>query len=213
MSEHVDEENVLYLLEIAGRYELQELSNKCSSFLASNVELMKSEEFLELSHDALDGIVGSEVALLPEEDLYDIVVNWKSHQNPSDEVFANILEKIRFPLCSADFLAKVYITGLIPSNMIFEAMCFHAGTKLPNSERPKSWFSPRQRMVRDLPDYHSHLWVPHKVSAKAILGSELKLSTLATPFTSPHDGGATFVPAQRTIWAHYGMQKAYKRRS
>lgn len=111
MLQHVEASNCIGLSKLAqqsGHQELAERTREC--MLTKFGAVVTTEEFLKLPEDELTDYISDDLIEVPNEDsVFTAAVTWvqADHEARKDS-FVRIIQFIRLPYCSTDFLGKVY---------------------------------------------------------------------------------------------------------
>ena len=118
---NVSIENCLFNYYFADEYEVVELKEKCREVINSNFSVvMQTEDFLNLDvKQVMEWVSGDDVIVNAEEDIFQGIVKWVSHNKSEREKdFPGLLHQIR--LSSHDFLLNtLFKEELMTENPVF----------------------------------------------------------------------------------------------
>lgn len=117
MEKDINNENVLSFLELTNDFELNVLERNCLKRIGENsLELLKSQEFMEISRKSLEKIVKSELLTCKEIGIFDAVNEWTENSCVKNELEAtsenkrmaagDIVKQIRYETMSLEEFGK-----------------------------------------------------------------------------------------------------------
>jgi len=138
---HVD--TACEAMRVAITYQQEDLRDGCMAFIELNTRsVFKSPHFAELSEETLAYILGSDNLQADEPEIFAAMKEWGTVNmvvlnQPLKDVIKVVVENIRFPLMSKEFLAKIEKDSidLVPVHLISKAWKFHA-TKTTDPNDP-----------------------------------------------------------------------------
>ena len=120
---NVSIENCLFNYYFADEYEVVELKEKCREVINSNFSVvMQTEDFLNLDvKQVMEWVSGDDVIVNAEEDIFQGIVKWVSHNKSQREKnFPGLLHQIRLSSISHDFLLNTLVKEeLMTENPVF----------------------------------------------------------------------------------------------
>ncbi|CAF1228299.1 unnamed protein product [Rotaria sordida] len=129
--------NVCIIYDTACLYKLNNLQEHCALFIDNHAkEIIKTNEFLALSSEALSSIISRDSFYCPEIEIFYAVKNWHDYYylNQQDQwkSFDNIVSNIRLTLMSLNELLKIVrYSNLFDLNHILDAIdIIHTETNL-----------------------------------------------------------------------------------
>ncbi|KAI8480542.1 PREDICTED: BTB/POZ domain-containing protein 9-like [Branchiostoma belcheri] len=116
--------NVCMVYDVATLYSLLSLCHTCCEFMDKNaLEVLNSDGFLTLSHDALKEIISRDSFCAPEKDIFAATLRWSEEEPNKNEDVRQIVKSIRLPLMSlAELLNVVRPTNLVEPDNILDAI-------------------------------------------------------------------------------------------
>ena len=109
MKKKLDADNCLSVRSLAEVYSCQELFEMANAFSQEHyAEVMKGEEFMNLTADELASLVASDELNVPSEELvFESVLRWAKHGASSREAqLAAVLHHVRLPLLTPSYLVS-----------------------------------------------------------------------------------------------------------
>lgn len=132
ISRKIDTFNCCSFLSAAERFTCEDLYSECMKFIKENFQsICGREEFRSLNRSCLKDLIKScDIVVDKEETVLEALIDWAS-ENKEEDV-EDILQYIRFPLLSVEYLARVVENNTVLSqysslrDLLFEAYRFHA---------------------------------------------------------------------------------------
>lgn len=132
LQNHTNSDHACRMLEVAVRYGLTRLVDKCIEVVVTNDRVLQSEDFWQLSETAMVELAKYRYWAMHEDEIYDLMKRWVLVQSQSSSTASEerprvpdaILEHLRFPHMSAEKLKLLSTTGEVPHNYIFDALFF-----------------------------------------------------------------------------------------
>eukprot|EP00040_Diaphanoeca_grandis_P043557 m.268431 g.268431 ORF g.268431 m.268431 type:complete len:284 (+) comp78466_c0_seq1:212-1063(+) len=141
---HVD--TACEAMQAAITYQQDNLRDGCMAFIEMNTRaVFKSPRFAELSEETLAYILGSDNLQADEPEIFGAMKEWGTVNmvvldKPLKDVIALVVENIRFPLLSKEFLSRIEKedANLVPVHLISKAWKYHAtkGSEKPDPNDP-----------------------------------------------------------------------------
>ncbi|XP_020624389.1 kelch-like protein 12 [Orbicella faveolata] len=106
--------NCISTCYFAEKYQCNELVSKIKNFILANfTAVAKTDEFLSMSSEEVEGWISSdEVVIGDEEDVFKIVLTWIEHdKDERKKYFANLFRQVRLAYVSRDFLCSEILSN------------------------------------------------------------------------------------------------------
>ncbi|XP_003240190.1 kelch-like protein 3 isoform X2 [Acyrthosiphon pisum] len=150
----LDPTNCLGIKALADLYNCMELLLSSETFIQKQfIEVVKYDEFLSLSFEAVVKLISSNNITVPfEEKVFECIINWVNHElDCRKEFLPGLMEHVRLPLASIEYIFnKVLEEPLIKNDSkcnsyVAEALHFHLHKTNPHITIPQT--------IRCLPRY------------------------------------------------------------
>ncbi|CAG0879854.1 unnamed protein product [Cyprideis torosa] len=133
--------NVLGIRGFADLHGCMELLEQAENFIEQHfAEVVDSEEFLALTPDQIKDLIGKDrLSVTTEEVVFESVLKWVQHdpENREKEI-SRLMELVRFPLMSKDYLLRTMARKLLVSQLFGEEEEMLAAELLSDSDSEES---------------------------------------------------------------------------
>lgn len=115
--------NVCSILDAARLYCLESLTNVCHNFMDSQAtEILSHENFKNLSHEALCGLLIRDSFFAPEVEIFVAVQKWATNNRDSADI-ESVVQHVRLPLMSLEqLLTVVRPSGILDPDRLLDAI-------------------------------------------------------------------------------------------
>lgn len=115
--------NVCSILDAARLYCLESLANVCHRFMDTNAtDILSHENFKNLSHEALCGLLVRDSFFAPEVQIFIAVQKWANNNRDSADI-ESVVQHVRLPLMSLEqLLTVVRPSGILDPDRLLDAI-------------------------------------------------------------------------------------------